>query len=501
MQVLRRHFMNGRPLLATLIGSLCVFLIARLTVADSLTNVVSTRVWQLSAPAWLTGKSLWSTVLSFHAQPPALVMLQWAAANVWPNVIGVSLLLAVAIFVCCCGVIAACITKSRVAGILTALVIAFAPATLLYSHWFFSSIYLAAFLSLNVLFVRRWAVTGNSAWLAWAAFILATASLFHAAYFGAFLVVVTLMLLYSPVRRFELRRPAFAIPLLFAAFIAFFTPVKNFIVFGFFSPSSWGLINIANVYTKDRFIWQDCRYRVLNSQRKIGDFGGSKAAAFREILNQDMLFQTAKPNGEVNLNHLDVMQCTDRTKFIKKFSSRAATLNVVRSLTEAVILPAWDYPWVGAQNLKRIKYLVKPYELYVMRGDEVEFRYYDNIDERPDDWLASLPSLSSLLIAVTVIFACLTLIADFGRFWRCPGGPAAVHTTRRQITQIYPCILALLILAIFVFASGQELNRVKFSLTPLFVATVLEAFRRYADFAVPDWLRKLRLSCPLGKSH
>lgn len=501
MQDLQRRFMSSRPLLTTLIGSLCVFVIARLTVADSLTNVVSTLVWQLTAPAWITGKSLWSTVLSFHAQPPGLVMLQWAAANVWPNIIGLSLLLAVAVFVCCCGVIATCVTKSRVAGILTALVIAFAPATLLYSHWFFSSIYLAAFLSLNVLFVRRWAVTGNSSWLAWAAFMLATASLFHAAYFGAFLVVVTLILLSPPVRRFELRRPGFAIPLLFAVLVAFFTPLKNFTVFGFFSPSSWGLINIANVYTKDRFIWQDCQYRVLNSRRKIGDFGKSKAAAFREILNQDMLFQTAKPNGEVNLNHLDVMQCANRKKFIKQFSVRTATLNVVRSLTEAIILPAWDYPWVGGHNLDRIKYLVKPYELYVTRGDEVEFLYYANIDERPDDWLERLPSLSSMLMAVTVIFACVTLIADFARFWRRSASPVAVDTARRQIVQIYPCILALLILAIFVFASGQELNRVKFSLTPLFLATVLEAFRRYAGLAVPDWLRKLRLSCPLGKSH
>lgn len=493
--------MNSRPLLTTLIGSLCIFLIARLTVADSLNNVIETYIWQLTAPAWITGKPLWSTVLSFHAQPPGLVMLQWAAANLRPDIIGLSLMLAAAVFVSCCGVIATCITKSRIAGLLTALVVAFEPATLLYSHWFFSSIYLAAFLSLNVLFVRRWAATGNSAWLAWAAFILATASLFHAAYFGAFLVFVALMLLYPPVRRFEFRRPGFAIPLLFAAFAAFFTPLKNFTVFGFFSPSSWGPINIANVYTKDRHVWQNCQSRVLKSPRKIGDFGGSKAAAFRDTLNQDMLFQRAKPNRGVNLNHLDVLQCADITKFLKQFDPMAATLNIVRGLTEAIILPAWDYPWVGERNLEKIKPLIKLYELYVTRGDEVEYRYYASIDERPDDWLESIPSLSSVLLAVSVIFASVTLIADVGIFWRRSGSLVAVDVARKQIGHIYPCFLALLILTIFIFASGQELNRVKFSLTPLFIATVLEALRRYASLEIPDWLRKLRLSCPLGKSH
>jgi len=481
-------FMSRRPFITTLIGSLCIFLVARLTVGDPLSYVINPQLWQLTSPAWITGKSLWSTVLSFHAQPPGLLVLQWFEANLAAGIIHYTLVLAAAVFVCCSGVIATGITNSWKAGLLTTMIVAFQPATLLYSHWFFSSIYLAALLSLSVVSVQAWARTGKGILLVAAAFALALASLFHAAYLLAFVVLIFLALGFPKVRNVELRRLKFAVPLLLATAIAFFTPVKNLTVFGFFSTSSWAPLNLANDYTDERFIWQKCQSKVLHSDRQPGDYSDSAAAAYRGILNKDMLFQPRKPGGRVNLNHLDVMQCIDGSYFLEEFDITSAFLNIARAISETIALPAWDYQWLGQENLKKILNTVRLYELYVTRAHDVDYRYYMNIEKRPDGWLRSLPSFASVLFSVTVIFSCTILMAGFIQFWRRAGRDEITDTMRAHIARIYPCVLALLVLTIFVFASGQELNRVKFSLTPLFIAIMFGAMQRCA----PIWLRRLR---------
>jgi len=480
--------MSRSPFLTTLIGSLCIFVVARLTVGDPLSYVISPQLWQLASPTWITGKSLWSTILSFHAQPPGLIVLQWFEANLAAGIIQYTLVFAAAVFVCCSGVIATGITNNWKAGLLTTLIVAFQPATLLYSHWFFSSIYLAALLSLSVVSAQAWARTGNGLLLVAAAFTLAVASLFHAAYLLAFVVLVFLAVGFRKLRNDELRRLKFAAPLCLATAIAFFTPVKNLTVFGYFSTSSWGPVNLANVYTDERFIWQKCQSKVLHSDRQPGDYGNSAAAAYRDILNSDMLFQPRKPSGPVNLNHLDVMQCIDGSFFLERFDLASAFLNIARAISETIALPAWDYQWLGQENLKKILNIVRLYELYATRAHDVGYRYYVDIEKRQDGWLKSLPSFASLLFSVTVIFSCTILLAGFIQFWRRAGGNGTSDAMRAHIARIYPCVLALLILTIFVFASGQELNRVKFSLTPLFIAIIFGAMQRCA----PIWLRRLR---------
>lgn len=466
--------MARKEVLATAFGALCIFVIARLIFAGTLTVAVNEGYWQLTAPAWITGKSLWSTVLSFHAQPPGLLTMQWLAANLSPKIIDLSLLLAAAVYVCSCGLIAATVTNSRVVGLLTALVISFQPSTLLYSHWFFSPIYLAAFVSVSLLLVLAWARSGNAVWLAWTACLLSLASLFHSAYLAAFVCFFCLALLYPPIRRLEFRRPGFVIPLAFAASIAVFAPVKNFIVFGFFSASSWAPLNLANVYTTEKYIWQNCQATVRKSGRRPNDYGASKAANFSDMLNQDMLFRPVKPGGAVNLNHLDVTKCREAARFIEQFDIGSAVLNTGRAMLETIALPAWDYQWLGTDNLEKIEPIVRLYELYISRANDVEYRYYVNIEKRPDNWLESLPSLSSILFSTLVIFGCVTLLAEFAQHLRYTRKDTLDEAARRQLAQVYPCLLALLLLSIFVFASAQELNRIKFGLSPLFIAIILE---------------------------
>ena len=129
--------MGRRELLPTAFGALCIFAGAQLVFARELDFLSYEDLWQLAPPAWLLDKSLWSVILSFHAQPPGLVTLQWASVNLSPLVIDVSLLFAAATYVCCSGAIAAAITGKRAVGLLTATFLSLHPSTLLYSHWFF----------------------------------------------------------------------------------------------------------------------------------------------------------------------------------------------------------------------------------------------------------------------------------------------------------------------------------------------------------------------------
>lgn len=469
--------MSRRDLLATALGALCIFALVQVSFAGSLSIIAYEHLWQLAAPAWLVDKSLWSVVLSFHSQPPGMLILQWAAANLTPKVIEFSLLFAAVAYVCCCSLIAAIVTGSRLIGLLAATYIALHPSTLLYSHWFFSPVYLAAFLSVNVILVLQWARTGDGRFLAWALVVLSLASVFHAAYLVAFVCFASLVVLFPPIRRTELRRPRFYVPLVIAASIAFFAPVKNLIVFDIFTPSSWSPLNLATVYTKKN-PWNRCKAAILASDRAPNDFGSSRAAYFSGVLDEDLLFRPTKPKGAANLNHIEVLNCRERVQLAADFDFGAMGINLARAAFETLALPAWDYHWLGRHNLERTQNIVKIHELYVSRSTNPEFHYYRPERRGSVKWLLNSISLSSVVLSVIVIFCGADLLRTFVQRMR-RRGDAFDYLERRELALAYSCLLALLILSVMFLANGQELNRMKFSMSPLFTVVFFEGLRRF----------------------
>lgn len=469
--------MSRRDLLVTAIEALCIFAVVRLVFAGTLDIVADEHLWQLAAPDWLVGKSLWSIILSFHAQPPGLLTLQWAAVNLSPLVIDVSLLLAAATYVGCSGVVAVMVTNSRVAGQLVALYISLHPSTLLYSHWFFSPIYLAACVGLTLVLIMGWARSGNAAYFFWAAVVLAVASLFHAGYLAAVLFLACLLPVYLWRWRPDIRKAGLIAPVLLATLLAFFAPVKNYVIFGTFAASSWAPLNIATFYTTEKY-WERCEADIRASTRKMGDYGTLRAASFAQALDQDLLFHRDKPRGVVNMNHIDVLKCRDSFQLLKDFDLDAVGVNLVRALVEAVALPAWDYQWLGARNLERISNIVKFYEFYTGRAENPEYLYYKFDRLQSSLWLAEIISVPNILISIVIISCFGAVLIDFIRSLNPHRAGIPTALSRRRLSVTFAGMLALVILGVMIFANGQELNRMKFPLTPLFIALLGDAVRR-----------------------
>jgi hypothetical protein len=480
--------MNRRDLSSTAGGALCIFAIVHVVIAGSLDVVSYEHLWQLAPPAWLVDKSLWSVIVSFHAQPPGLITLQWAGANLSPKIIELSLLLSAAAYVCCSGVIAAAVTKSRIIGLLTALYISLHPSTLLYSHWFFSPIYLSAFVAITLVLILYWARSGNVAFLAWALVVLSLASLFHAAYLPALLFSLFLMLflLFQSNGLAGLKRPGIFIPMIFSLAIGFFAPVKNYVVFDIFASSSWGRLNLAKLYT-DQDPWARCEQAVRASKAKPARPGNTERSGYAGLMDADLLFAPVKPRGAVNLNHVAVLQCQESTALLARINSRSIGGNFLRAGFELFTVPAWDYKWLGSANLRRIEPLVKTFELFVSRGVNPRFLHYSkkergNEDHARPEGPMSLVSIATVVMSVLVIFSwsavTFRILAGAPRIWRggvsIDPGDAAV---RAYAAVAYACLLAGLILAIMILANGEELNRMRFSMSPLFLAALGWAVR------------------------
>ena len=480
--------MSRRDLLTTVVGALSIFAAVRLVFAGSLEVVADTRLWQLTAPEWLVGKSLWPVILSFHAQPPGLLTLQWAAANFSPHFIDGSLLLAAAIYVGSSSVIAAAVTGSRVVGLLTALYIGLHPSTLLYSQWFFSPIYLAACVGLTLVLVLSWARSGQATYVLWAAVVLAVASWFHAAYLVAFIFLACLLPIYLWGWRPDIRKIGIVAPLLFATLLAFFAPAKNYVIFGTFAASSWAPLNIATFYTTENY-WERCEADIRASTRKVDDYGPLPAASFAKSLDRDLLFRRDKPQGGVNMNHLDVLKCRDSFRLLDDIDLAAVGVNLVRALIETIALPAWDYHWLGKTNLEKISNVVKFYEFYAGRAKKPEYLYYKFENRKSSLWLIEILSVPNIVISIVVISCFGAVIIDFFRSLNPHRAGLSSALSRRRLSVTFAGMLALLILGVMIFANGQELNRMKFSLTPLFVALLGDAVRR---LIVHHRVRRLR---------
>lgn len=478
--------MDRRDLSSTAAGALCIFAVVQLVIARDLGVVFYEHLWQLSPPAWLADKSLWSVILSFHAQPPGLLTLQWAEVNLSAGIMDLSLLLSAAAYVCCCGVIAAAITKSRVAGLLAALYISLHPATLLYSHWFFSPIYLAAFVSISLVLVLNWARSGNAVFLAWSLVALSLASLFHAAYLPALLFSLFLLPFVPSIRFSGLKRPGVLIPIIFSLAIGFFAPAKNFVLFDIFSSSSWVRLNLAKLYTDQR-PWTRCEQTIRASSAGRDRLVNAGASSYAASLDRDLLFEPVKPRGKTNFNHVAILQCQKSTPLLARIDFERMQTNFFRAGFELFTLPAWDYKWLGGANLRKVKSLVKAFELFVGRGNDPRFLYYNKNDGGWSGGPMSLVSVATIVISILVIFSgaaiLFRLLAGVLRYWRGnlpvePSDPA----TREYAATAFACLLAGLILAVMIFASGEELNRMRFSISPLFVAILA--------WAVRTWLRR-----------
>ncbi len=295
-------------LFALVIGS-AFFGVAQHLTGRHLPLVIDESLWQVTDMRFLAGKSLWGLLLTYHAQPPGLLVLQWLEVNFLSGVIAVSLLAAEWAAVCGMGAIAQLLLRRWWATSLVTAYIAFHPSTLLYGNWFFSSAYLYALVALAVVAIILWVRSGRKAVLAVTGFLLAVAAQFHSAYyavfFAAFAVVITMHAMSASSGASS--GWASAIVLAAALVLVAIMPLKNYILFDQLAPSSWGKLNISLVLnTIDYF--GICKNRVFEYENNIQKVKEDRKKYY--WADRELLFAGTESRGGININHVEVLRCS-----------------------------------------------------------------------------------------------------------------------------------------------------------------------------------------------
>ena len=457
--------------LALGIGSV-FFFAAQLVFGRDLPLVTDETLWQVTDARFLAGKPLWTLLVSYHAQPPGLLILQWLEANLWPGVLRSTMLAAEWAAICGMAAIAQLLVGRWWATGLVAAYAAFHPSTLLYGSWFFSSIYLYALVALTVVAIILWVRSGGTATLAVSCTLLAVAGQFHSVYAGVCLaacVTVTSIFALSG-RSAAPCRWASRILLAVALALVAIMPLKNYVLFDLFAPSSWGKLNISLVLTDvDHF--QICKKRVLEYEYRIQRIQGDTDRYY--WADRELLFTGVESSGGINMNHIEVLRCSRDITLQQDIDPIRIAKRMALAGFELVALPSWDYPQLGEAALRRLARLVSFYELFLPRGKDPSF-YYLKGDWRglPQRLLgsASLPTLSiSLLLAIV-------LVSDgrrMARFFGSKGVRGALRPlmrTEAERLHVATALVWLLLAAAdtaMVLANGQELNRMRFSLSPV----------------------------------
>ncbi|MET0535442.1 MAG: glycosyltransferase family 39 protein [Steroidobacter sp.] len=267
---------------------------------------------QFIEPSLLTQR-LFESLWYYHAGPPMLNLVVGIALKMFGaqamlavgllfHVLG--LLLAIAVYALTCR-----LSHSRLAGLITAGLLVFSPAFVLYENWLMYSFPATALLTLSALALYQYVDTRRTGWCV-AFFSLLTAllltrSLFHLAW----MVLVTGLL--AVMMREHWRQ------VLRAAFIPLLVIVlwygKNYYLFGMFGSSSWmglGLSNIATLVTTREEL-----------QPLVEDGRLSRYALISRYSQMDQLFdpslpptgvpvldQIKKPTGQYNFNYHGIIE-------------------------------------------------------------------------------------------------------------------------------------------------------------------------------------------------
>lgn len=267
---------------------------------------------QFIEPSLLTHRLL-ESLWYYHAGPPMLNLAVGIALKFFGpqamlvlallfHVLG--LLLAVAVYALTCR-----LSHSRLAGLITAGLLVFSPAFVLYENWLMYSFPAATLLTLSALALYQYVYTRRTGWcvtfFALLAALLLTRSLFHLAW-----MVLVVGLLAGTLREHwrQVLRAAL-VPLL----VVVLWYGKNYYLFGMFGSSSWMGLGLSNIATL--MVTQD-ELRPLVEDGRLSRYAlVSRYAQIDELFDAALpptgvpvLDQVAKSTGQYNFNYHGIIE-------------------------------------------------------------------------------------------------------------------------------------------------------------------------------------------------
>ena len=264
---------------------------------------------QMLDPEMLTGH-LWQSLFYLHAQPPALnliagLALKWfplnhPAAMSWPwKAMGFATAAAMLVLMCD-------LALPVWLALLVTIVFMLSPESVLYENWFYATYPSICLLALGAMSLARFLRGGRFGWgvafLGLIALLIVANSSFQLVWFVAALVILNLA---APRRMAPLRRASVIIGLLIAALY-----LKNWVLFGSFSTSSWFGMNLASMSTahddfgdRERLVKDGTlsHSALIVPFSKLSDYGPGVAAPLTGIRALDV---ASKADGSINFNNL-----------------------------------------------------------------------------------------------------------------------------------------------------------------------------------------------------
>jgi hypothetical protein len=264
---------------------------------------------QMLDPEMLT-KHLLQSLFYLHSQPPAMNLLAGLALKWFPlshpaamswlwKLMG--LLSAEAMLVLMCD-----LALPVWLALLTTLVFTLSPESVLYENWFYATYPSISFLVLAAASLARFLRTGRFGWGLAFLLLLALLVVFNSSFQLLWFVAALVLLNWTaPEAMAPLRRASIIVGLLIVSLY-----LKNWMIVGSFSTSSWFGMNLASMATAhDEFFDRQhlisqgtlSPSAVIVPFSKLSDYGPSAAVGFTGIRALDT---ATKADGSVNFNNL-----------------------------------------------------------------------------------------------------------------------------------------------------------------------------------------------------
>jgi hypothetical protein len=377
-------------------------------------------------------------------------MLQWLDVNLVPGFMPAAGLAAYAVLVAASGLAVQALTGRDWAGLLAGLIAALSPSAILYSRFWFSTIFCAALIAVFAALVAIGARRRSGSALAAAGLALALAATFHTAFAGVLVVFVAVLLL-ALARNRSLSRRAALFSLLALA-IAFATPLKNWLHFGVFTPSSWGPLNLVTAISGWSG-WGECAEEVR--RQPPPDPGERRGAVL-------MTRALTEPDGGANYNHIVILDCARRIDIAAHFEPGPWLANLAHNGYFLLANPSWDYSFLGAANLSALEPLIALADP-LRPGGRPSFDHPPGQSRTAFYW----SRLSPVTLLVTGL-ALLTAAASVAHLLLRLARPAI--DSEQRFADLAAALIGtvyLAYLALCLVTNGVEMNRLRFAVFPL----------------------------------
>ncbi len=250
-------------------------------------------------------------------------------------------------------------TKHKNIPIVFSLIYLLSPATMLFENELFYTSFITLLLLLSCFYLLQYQVSGKPGKLVGFFLPLALICLTRSMYHLAWLIIPWLFLFISARKRKSARQALLTVFLFIAVVCGWY--IKNFMIFGSFTTSTWAGMNIARNVFHDAVITDSSRIASIEPFSNISAYHNflshEPVAAFKGLNDRD-LTQEMKNDSFINEKHAGYIEISRQYMQASKQYVRDHPGAYLKNVVQSAIIffaPATRYP-VNEAQARKIKY-------------------------------------------------------------------------------------------------------------------------------------------------